>query len=136
MHQQMNRLELLASCLFLVDCVKYKVIMYVYFYSQFIPHLLSYCDCVSGPDCKALEFIGKKEGLQLPSEFSARIAEKSNRSLRRAILSLETCRVQQLSANILLIHQAFFFPFFFLCTPCKRGRVPDSFSFCVPLTWL
>ncbi|OWM73175.1 hypothetical protein CDL15_Pgr001289 [Punica granatum] len=44
---------------------------------------------------KALEFIGKKEGLQLPSGFAARIAEKSNRNLRRAILSFETCRVQQ-----------------------------------------
>ncbi|KAB2622916.1 replication factor C subunit 3 [Pyrus ussuriensis x Pyrus communis] len=44
---------------------------------------------------KVLEFIGKKEALQLPSGFTARIAEKSNRSLRRAILSIETCRVQQ-----------------------------------------
>ncbi|PPD90823.1 hypothetical protein GOBAR_DD12244 [Gossypium barbadense] len=44
---------------------------------------------------KVLEFIGKKEGLQLPSGFAARIAEKSNRNLRRAILSFETCRVQQ-----------------------------------------
>ncbi|CAM8888737.1 unnamed protein product [Rhodiola kirilowii] len=42
-----------------------------------------------------LEFIAKKESLQLPSELAARIAEKSNRSLRRAVLSLETCRVQQ-----------------------------------------
>ncbi|KAK4769921.1 hypothetical protein SAY87_030453 [Trapa incisa] len=42
-----------------------------------------------------LEFIGKKEGLQLPVGFAARIAEKSNRSLRRAILSFETCCVQQ-----------------------------------------
>nr|GME08737.1 replication factor C subunit 3 [Ipomoea batatas] len=47
---------------------------------------------------KVLEFIGKKEGLQLPAGFAARIAEKSNRSLRRAILSFETCRVQQLSS--------------------------------------
>ncbi|KAK9757829.1 hypothetical protein RND81_01G188800 [Saponaria officinalis] len=44
---------------------------------------------------KVLEFIGKKEGLQLPSGFAARVAAKSNRSLRRAILLLETCRVQQ-----------------------------------------
>ncbi|KAE8733710.1 Replication factor C subunit 3 [Hibiscus syriacus] len=44
---------------------------------------------------KVLEFIGKKEGLQLPSGFAARIAKKSKRSLRRAILSFETCRVQQ-----------------------------------------
>ncbi|KAI6697014.1 hypothetical protein NL676_017133 [Syzygium grande] len=44
---------------------------------------------------KVLEFIAKKEGLQLPAGFAARVAEKSNRSLRRAILSFETCRVQQ-----------------------------------------
>ncbi|KAJ0966376.1 hypothetical protein J5N97_027514 [Dioscorea zingiberensis] len=44
---------------------------------------------------KVLEFIGKKENLQLPPGFTARIAAQSNRSLRRAILSFETCRVQQ-----------------------------------------
>ena len=44
---------------------------------------------------KVLEFVAKKESLQLPHGFAARIAEKSNRSLRRAILSLETCRVQK-----------------------------------------
>ncbi|KAK3446445.1 hypothetical protein EUGRSUZ_A02136 [Eucalyptus grandis] len=44
---------------------------------------------------KVLEFIAKKENLQLPAGFAARVAEKSNRSLRRAILSFETCRVQQ-----------------------------------------
>ncbi|XP_031474425.1 replication factor C subunit 3 isoform X1 [Nymphaea colorata] len=42
-----------------------------------------------------LEFIGKKEGLQLPVGFAMRVAAHSNRSLRRAILSFETCRVQQ-----------------------------------------
>ncbi|XP_043695612.1 replication factor C subunit 3 isoform X1 [Telopea speciosissima] len=44
---------------------------------------------------RVLEFIGKKEGLQLPPGFAARIAAQSNRSLRRAIMSFETCRVQQ-----------------------------------------
>ncbi|XP_065007270.1 replication factor C subunit 5 isoform X1 [Musa acuminata AAA Group] len=44
---------------------------------------------------KVLEFIGKKENLQLPPGFTARIAAQSNRNLRRAILSFETCRVQQ-----------------------------------------
>ena len=44
---------------------------------------------------KVLEFVAKKETLQLPHGFASRIAEKSNRSLRRAILSLETCRVQK-----------------------------------------
>lgn len=47
-----------------------------------------------------LEFVGKKEGLQLPPGFAARITEKSARSLRRAILSFETCRVQQLSSML------------------------------------
>ncbi|KAK9125562.1 hypothetical protein Scep_014408 [Stephania cephalantha] len=44
---------------------------------------------------RVLEFIGKKEGLQLPPGFATRIAVQSNRSLRRAILSFETCQVQQ-----------------------------------------
>ncbi|ONK74293.1 uncharacterized protein A4U43_C03F4760 [Asparagus officinalis] len=44
---------------------------------------------------KVLEFIGKKEGLQLPAGFAARIANHSNRSLRRAVLAFETCKVQQ-----------------------------------------
>ncbi|KAM0943569.1 putative AAA+ ATPase domain, DNA polymerase III, clamp loader complex, gamma/delta/delta subunit [Dioscorea sansibarensis] len=44
---------------------------------------------------KVLEFIAKKENLQLPPGFAARIASQSNRNLRRAILSFETCRVQQ-----------------------------------------
>ncbi|KAH6779494.1 ATPase [Perilla frutescens var. hirtella] len=48
-----------------------------------------------GEIVKVLEFIGKKEGLQLPPGFADRIAQQSNRSLRRAILLFETCRVQQ-----------------------------------------
>ncbi|XP_049412811.1 replication factor C subunit 3-like isoform X2 [Solanum stenotomum] len=42
-----------------------------------------------------LEFIAKKEGLQFPQGFTARIVEKSNRNLRRAVLTFESCRVQQ-----------------------------------------
>lgn len=37
----------------------------------------------------------KKEGLTLPSELAARIADKSQRNLRRAILMLEACKVQR-----------------------------------------
>ncbi|GAB2298867.1 Subunit of heteropentameric Replication factor C (RF-C) [Dionaea muscipula] len=48
-----------------------------------------------GEIVKVLEFIAKKEELQVPLELACRIAEKSNRSLRRAILMLETCHVQQ-----------------------------------------
>ena len=42
-----------------------------------------------------LEFIAKKESLQLPRALACRIASLSNRNLRRAILSLEMCRVQK-----------------------------------------
>ncbi|KAH7315448.1 hypothetical protein KP509_21G050200 [Ceratopteris richardii] len=44
---------------------------------------------------KVLQHVAKKEGLQLSSSFAARIALASNRNLRRAILSLEACKVQQ-----------------------------------------
>ncbi|KAI0511322.1 hypothetical protein KFK09_011951 [Dendrobium nobile] len=44
---------------------------------------------------EVLELIAKKESLQLPPGFAARLAAQSNRSLRRAILAFETCRVQQ-----------------------------------------
>ncbi|KAI3924402.1 hypothetical protein MKW98_032603 [Papaver atlanticum] len=37
----------------------------------------------------------EQEGLQIPPGFTGRIAAQSNRSLRRAILLFETCRVQQ-----------------------------------------
>ncbi|XP_015926635.1 replication factor C subunit 3 [Parasteatoda tepidariorum] len=42
-----------------------------------------------------LQNICRKECLSLPSELAQRIAEKSNRNLRRAILMCEACRVQQ-----------------------------------------
>ncbi|XP_057862580.2 replication factor C subunit 3 isoform X4 [Cryptomeria japonica] len=45
---------------------------------------------------EVLEYIAKKEGLQLPIGFAGRIAIQSERNLRRAILCFETCRVQQL----------------------------------------
>jgi replication factor C subunit 3/5 len=42
-----------------------------------------------------LKTVCKKEGLQISEDFAGRIAEKSNRNLRRAILLLEACKVQQ-----------------------------------------
>ncbi|KAF8764449.1 Replication factor C subunit 3 like protein [Argiope bruennichi] len=44
-----------------------------------------------------LQNICRKECLSLPAELAQRIAEKSNRNLRRAILMCEACRVQQLA---------------------------------------
>ncbi|KAF5270290.1 hypothetical protein FQA39_LY08401 [Lamprigera yunnana] len=42
-----------------------------------------------------LQSICKKEGLTLPTELAQRIAAKSNRNLRRAILMCEACKVEQ-----------------------------------------
>jgi len=39
--------------------------------------------------------IASKEDATMPSKLAMRIAEKSNRNLRRAILLAEGCRVQQ-----------------------------------------
>ncbi|OWF53912.1 replication factor C subunit 3-like [Mizuhopecten yessoensis] len=42
-----------------------------------------------------LQSVCKKEGLSLPLELATKIAKKSNRNLRRALLMCEACRVQQ-----------------------------------------
>ncbi len=39
--------------------------------------------------------IAKKEGLSLPQDISNRIAEQSERNLRKAILTLEAMKVKQ-----------------------------------------
>jgi len=39
--------------------------------------------------------VAKKEGCSLPSQLAGRIADKSNRNLRRAILMVEACKVAQ-----------------------------------------
>lgn len=41
-----------------------------------------------------LQEVAKKEGLKLPDELAARIATYSQRNLRKAILTLEACRVE------------------------------------------
>ncbi|KAH0625058.1 hypothetical protein JD844_033112 [Phrynosoma platyrhinos] len=46
--------------------------------------------------CNILSSVCKKEGLVLPQELAQRIAEKSGRNLRKALLMCEACRVQQL----------------------------------------
>ncbi|XP_028582323.2 replication factor C subunit 3 [Podarcis muralis] len=45
--------------------------------------------------CNVLSVVCKKEGLVLPRELAQRIAEKSGRNLRKALLMCEACRVQQ-----------------------------------------
>lgn len=45
--------------------------------------------------CSVLTSVCRKEGLLLPGELAKRIAEKSGRNLRKALLMCEACRVQQ-----------------------------------------
>lgn len=49
--------------------------------------------------CQILTGVCKKEGLTLPPEMASRIAEKSGRNLRRALLMCEACKVQQYPFN-------------------------------------
>ncbi|KAI8871016.1 replication factor C 3 [Ramicandelaber brevisporus] len=44
--------------------------------------------------CTVLHDVADKESIELPSAFAKLIAEQSGRNLRRALLALETCRVQ------------------------------------------
>lgn len=39
--------------------------------------------------------VSKKEGINLPDELAQRIASKSERNLRRALLMLEASKVEQ-----------------------------------------
>lgn len=45
--------------------------------------------------CQVLSSVCRKESINLPAALSARVAKASRRNLRRAVLMLEACRVQQ-----------------------------------------
>lgn len=45
--------------------------------------------------CNVLHSVAAKECLKLPDKLAARIAKASNRNLRRAVLTLEACKVQR-----------------------------------------
>ncbi|XP_043929162.1 replication factor C subunit 3 isoform X2 [Protopterus annectens] len=69
--------------------------------SKVIPPIRSRCLAVRVPApsmediCHVLSSVCKKESLLLPQELARRIAEKSARNLRKALLMCEACRVQQ-----------------------------------------
>ncbi|XP_075824210.1 replication factor C subunit 3-like [Microtus pennsylvanicus] len=69
--------------------------------SKVIPTICHIClaICVPAPSiddiCSVLSSVCKKEGLALPSKLAHRLAEKSCRNLRKALLMCEACRVQQ-----------------------------------------
>lgn len=86
--------------------------------SKVIPAIRSRClgVRVAAPSVEqivqVLQNVCKKEGLCLPLDLAKRIAEKSNRNLRRALLMCEACKVQQ-------------YPF----TPQQDISVPDWETF-------
>lgn len=45
--------------------------------------------------CRVLRDVAAKERLQLPDELAARVASRSGRNLRKALLSLEACKAAQ-----------------------------------------
>ncbi|KAI5713403.1 hypothetical protein M8J75_016123 [Diaphorina citri] len=69
--------------------------------SQVIPAIRSRCLCIRIPAptheeiVSVLTNICKKEGLTIPPEFALRLAQQSDRNLRRAILMCEASKVQQ-----------------------------------------
>lgn len=69
--------------------------------SKVIPAIRSRCFGIRVPApsvedvAQVLQTVCKKESLSIPPELAKRIAEKSNRNLRRALLMCEACRVQQ-----------------------------------------
>nr|XP_040137847.1 replication factor C subunit 3 [Ictidomys tridecemlineatus] len=69
--------------------------------SKVIPPIRSRCLAIRVPApsiediCHVLTTVCKKEGLNLPSQLAQRLAEKSCRNLRKALLMCEACRVQQ-----------------------------------------
>ena len=65
------------------------------FNCYFFPLMQLKCYLLHPQICQILHNVCKKEGLSIPTELSKRIAEKSNRNLRRALLMCEACRVQQ-----------------------------------------
>ncbi|XP_049277361.1 replication factor C subunit 3 [Anopheles funestus] len=78
-----------------------RLILCVNSTSRIIPAVKSRClgIRVSAPTedeiVSIINSICKKENLHIPPELAVRIAQKSERNLRRAILSLEACKVMQ-----------------------------------------
>ncbi|XP_014087609.1 replication factor C subunit 3 [Bactrocera oleae] len=78
-----------------------RIILSVNSTSRVIPAIRSRClgIRVAAPSeediTSVLQLTCKREGLTLPAELAARIVEKSEHNLRRALLMLEACKVQQ-----------------------------------------
>jgi len=78
-----------------------RVILVTNSTSKVIPAIRSRCLAVrvAAPShqeiATVITLVAKKEGCSLPAQLASRIAEKSGRNLRRAILMVEACKVSQ-----------------------------------------
>ena len=69
--------------------------------SKIIAPIRSRCICLRVPApshteiCEVLGIVAQKEGIKLPSGLGMKIAQASERNLRRAVLMLEACKVHQ-----------------------------------------
>merc|ERR1740129_2395231 len=78
-----------------------RVILVTNSTSKVIPAIRSRCLAVrvAAPSLEevssVITAVAKKEGCVLPQQLAARIAERSRRNLRRAILMVEACKVAQ-----------------------------------------
>jgi len=78
-----------------------RVILVTNSTSKVIPAIRSRCLAVRVPApshqdiATVITSVAKKEGCSLPTQLASRIAEKSGRNLRRAILMVEACKVAQ-----------------------------------------
>ena len=68
--------------------------------------------------CTVLQQTCRKESLSLPLELARRIAEKSSRNMRRALLLCEACRVQQY-VYMYLSHTSLLESLILLCITCS-----------------
>lgn len=70
--------------------------------SRVMPAIKSRCLAVRVPApttediCRVMQAVCKKEGLSLPEVLAVKIAQKSERNLRRALLMCEACKVARL----------------------------------------
>merc|ERR1711990_1064955 len=78
-----------------------RLFLYCTNLSRVIEAVRSRCLCIRVPAPSdeevntMLQTVARKEHIDLPDELSRRITEQASRNLRKAMLSLETCKVAQ-----------------------------------------
>ncbi len=91
----------IISIICLMAKIFFRIFLVANSTSKVIPAIRSRClnVRVAAPEkedvARVVQMVARKEGCNIPDKLASRIADKSNRNLRRAILMAQTCRVQQ-----------------------------------------